>query len=165
MSDPAPTTAESLPTRRPLPVPEPLGGPERLRPLVEATPPGSGPTGSPTPAPATGAPAAPATAGGSEAGAAAGGGEWTCPHCSAVLDASAHFCEVCGYDPSTNSLPQARAPQARPAEPPPAAAAPAAGPLVAVITADADHYASTGWTRSCSRWRCRPARSTWATTR
>src|SRR6188768_2027528 len=36
-----------------------------------------------------------------------------CPHCSAQLDESSRFCEVCGYDPETGSLPEA--PAVRPA--------------------------------------------------
>jgi hypothetical protein len=38
-----------------------------------------------------------------------------CPNCAAPLDSGSRFCEVCGYDPSTGSLPQA--PVLRPAEP------------------------------------------------
>lgn len=69
-------------------------------------------------------------------------GEWVCPHCSAVLEAAARFCEVCGYDPSTGSLPQAPEPTpVAAAAAPPVTAAPPVGPLVAVITADADYYA------------------------
>lgn len=85
-----------------------------------------------------------------------------CPHCATELDADSRFCEVCGYDPSTGSLPQP--PEIRPASvlsdpsspspfpsPPSAAAsasAPAARPLVpvgrlvAVITADRAYYDS-----------------------
>ena len=36
-----------------------------------------------------------------------------CPNCSALLDEGLRFCEVCGYDPATGSLPEA--PLARPA--------------------------------------------------
>lgn len=84
-----------------------------------------------------------------------GGG--VCPNCSAELDAGSRFCEVCGYDPSTGSLPQA--PIVRPAidplrtpEPPPAPVMPPPPPaqpgvpgavrLVAVITADRPYYDS-----------------------
>jgi hypothetical protein len=48
-----------------------------------------------------------------------------CPHCSAELDPGARFCEVCGYDPSTGSLPHVYAPVVRPALIP--GAAPPAG--------------------------------------
>jgi hypothetical protein len=80
----------------------------------------------------------------------------TCPHCSAPLDDGSRFCEVCGYDPMTGSLPEA--PVVQPAAPapvaPPAAVAPAApmspslaAPsaatgLVAVITADRAYFES-----------------------
>jgi hypothetical protein len=85
-----------------------------------------------------------------------GGG--VCPNCSAELDAGSRFCEVCGYDPTTGSLPQA--PIVRPAidplrtpEPPPAPVTPPPPPpaqpgvpgavrLVAVITADRPYYDS-----------------------
>lgn len=61
-------------------------------------------------------PAAPAS---SDATAATPSG--TCPHCSATNPADALFCEACGYDFTTGSLP-------RPAEPlTPPAGAPAAG--------------------------------------
>jgi hypothetical protein len=43
------------------------------------------------------------------------GGGWTCSNCSAELDPGARFCEVCGYDPSTGSLPHVSAPVVRPA--------------------------------------------------
>lgn len=71
-------------------------------------------------------------------------GEWSCPHCSAVLEAAARFCEVCGYDPSTGSLPAARAPLPSPLTDPAAAATapPVTGQLIAVITADADYFAT-----------------------
>jgi hypothetical protein len=128
MSDPMGSTpsVESLPTRKPLPVPSPVDDPVPLQPLDQST-----------------------------------DGGWTCPHCSAVLEASASFCEVCGYDPSTGSLPHTQAPVAQP-EDQPATASPASssteaaaetgqpatpavvpgGFLVAVITADADYYDS-----------------------
>src|SRR5688500_20329160 len=38
-----------------------------------------------------------------------------CPNCSTDLDPGSRFCEVCGYDPSTGSLPQA--PVVQPAAP------------------------------------------------
>jgi hypothetical protein len=53
----------------------------------------------------------------------------TCPHCSAEIDPLARFCEVCGYDPSTGSLPSANAPVIRPAPPVPALSLPPAPPL------------------------------------
>jgi hypothetical protein len=65
-----------------------------------------------------------------------------CPHCSAQLDEGSRFCEVCGYDPTTGSLPEA--PAVRPAATPPPAPEPppVARPLVAVITADRPYYDS-----------------------
>ena len=85
-----------------------------------------------------------------------GGG--VCPNCSAELDAGSRFCEVCGYDPTTGSLPQAPVvrpavdPLRTPAPPPPPAAppppppgqppAPGAVRLVAVISADRAYYDS-----------------------
>jgi hypothetical protein len=70
-------------------------------------------------------------------------GVGVCPHCSAELEVDSRFCEVCGYDPTTGSLPQP--PVIRPAvavtaSPRPRAAV--AAPLVAVITADRDYYDS-----------------------
>jgi hypothetical protein len=50
-------------------------------------------------------------------GPAASGAE--CPNCSCELDAGTHFCEVCGYDPATGTLPSA--PVAQPVLLPPAA--------------------------------------------
>jgi hypothetical protein len=41
----------------------------------------------------------------------------SCPHCSAQIDESSRFCEVCGYDPETGSLPEAPAVLPAPAEP------------------------------------------------
>lgn len=113
MSDPFPSTPsiESVPTRKPLPVPGPEDDSAPLRPLAQAD-----------------------------------DGEWVCPHCTAVLEAAAHFCEVCGYDPTTGSLPHVLAPapspvtEAAPAAPAAPAATPAAQ-LIAVITADADYFA------------------------
>jgi len=55
-----------------------------------------------------------------------------CPHCSAELHPGARFCEVCGYDPSTGSLPHVYAPVVRPAVIP--GAAPPAGPNGPVST-------------------------------
>jgi hypothetical protein len=52
-------------------------------------------------------------AGSSASGPGAAG--WTCSNCSAELDAGTRFCEVCGYDPTTGSLPEASAPVVRPA--------------------------------------------------
>ena len=94
----------------------------------------------------------------------AGGG--LCSNCSSELDAGARFCEVCGYDPATGSLPSAPVAQPilLPALPPPASqtagrdapyeapvpppsssgpvepAAPAR--LLAVVTADRAYYDS-----------------------
>jgi hypothetical protein len=76
-----------------------------------------------------------------------GGHAGVCPHCAAELDEDSRFCEVCGYDPTTGSLPQP--PVIRPATvlptPPPRTLEPprpVTGPLVAVITADRDYYDS-----------------------
>jgi hypothetical protein len=94
---------------------------------------------------------------------AASGAE--CPNCSSELDAGTHFCEVCGYDLATGTLP--RAPVAQPVFLPPAAPpappeaalgmpdpslvrpsrpapleAPAAGQLTVVVTADRAYYDS-----------------------
>lgn len=49
----------------------------------------------------------------------------SCPHCSAPLDESSRFCEVCGYDPETGSLPEAPAVVPAPDEPSPYPPAPA----------------------------------------
>jgi hypothetical protein len=93
----------------------------------------------------------------------AAGGE--CSNCSSELDSGARFCEVCGYDPATGSLPSA--PVAQPILPPHLApsASPAPGPgaphpalmpatpsgpvgasapgrLLAVVTADRAYYDS-----------------------
>jgi len=94
----------------------------------------------------------------------AGGG--LCSNCSSELDAGARFCEVCGYDPATGSLPSAPVAQPilLPALPPPASqtagrdapfeapvpppsssgsVAPAApARLLAVVTADRAYYDS-----------------------
>ncbi len=72
-------------------------------------------------------------------------GAESCPHCTAALDPGTRFCEVCGYDPATGSLPHMHAPEVRPAAPPPAAPPPPAPPpstgtLLAVITADRPYY-------------------------
>jgi hypothetical protein len=56
------------------------------------------------------------------------GGGHLCPHCSAELHPGARFCEVCGYDPSTGSLPHMYAPVVRPAVLPGAAPSDAGGP-------------------------------------
>lgn len=88
-----------------------------------------------------------------------------CPHCSSELEADARFCEVCGYDPTTGSLPAAPVPQpvllppaplpatltAAPDMPHPASAssvpagipgAQGASRLIAVLTADRAYYDS-----------------------
>lgn len=53
----------------------------------------------------------------------------SCPHCSAQLDETSRFCEVCGYDPETGSLPEAPTVVPAPAESPlqPTSAGPGAG--------------------------------------
>jgi FHA domain len=95
---------------------------------------------------------------------AASGAE--CPNCSSELDAGTHFCEVCGYDPATGTLPRApvaqpvflppAAPPApptaasgipdpslvRPSRPAPLVAPAAPGPLTVVVTADRAYYDS-----------------------
>ena len=43
---------------------------------------------------------------------------WVCPNCSADLEAGSRFCEVCGYDPTTGSLPGVHAHVVRPAAAP-----------------------------------------------
>jgi hypothetical protein len=78
--------------------------------------------------------------------AAAAAASGACPHCSAELDPDARFCEVCGYDPATGSLPHLYAPQARPAVLPPARPAaaepaPAAPPVYAATSAAAPEAA------------------------
>jgi hypothetical protein len=124
-----------------------------------ATPPPSGLQGSPGPSLAAGA-------GSGGAVPMAGGNE--CPNCSSELEADSRFCEVCGYDPTTGSLPAAPVPQpvllppaplpaaltAGPDSPQPASAssvpsAPAGIPgaqgasrLIAVVTADRAYYDS-----------------------
>jgi len=65
-----------------------------------------------------------------------------CPHCSAQLDEGSRFCEVCGYDPTTGSLPEAPAVRPAAAPPPGPEPPPVARPLVAVITADRPYYDS-----------------------
>ena len=92
---------------------------------------------------------------------------WVCANCTAEQDAGTRFCEVCGYDPSTGSLPHANAPVVRPASDPSSrspssqsvpsissrsgpsgpsspwpSSLPATGTLVAVITADHDYFLS-----------------------
>jgi hypothetical protein len=98
---------------------------------------GTGPVGPPTivssPAvarpPEAGYPPWPAAgpATGQVFGAGAGTGH-LCPHCSAELHPGARFCEVCGYDPSTGSLPHVYAPVVRPAVLPDAPPTGASGP-------------------------------------
>jgi hypothetical protein len=102
-------------------------------------------------APVDVAPAAP------DAGAAGSAPGELCPNCSSELDPGTRFCEVCGYDPNTGSLP--KAPVVQPADPvdaagdaapaDPAAAvpdagaaapAPVGGTWVAVVTADRAYY-------------------------
>jgi hypothetical protein len=91
---------------------------------------------------APGPPASPA------AGSAPSAGGSTCPNCSTQVAPDTRFCEVCGYDSTTGSLPQA--PVVQPADPlPPAStststsadpAAAASGTWIAVVTADRAYY-------------------------
>jgi hypothetical protein len=142
------------PTRRPdSPAPEPgagLGpeGPSGTPASTDST----GPTGPTGPTGQAGLPrpepAAPGrlprrlSSPGLAATATGGGATSICPHCSGQLDEGSRFCEVCGYDPTTGSLPAA--PAVRPATAPPPAPEPPplARPLVAVITADRAYYDS-----------------------
>lgn len=135
------------------------------RPRIASTP-----TLVPNPAPvARSAPSSPsgrfgsAQTGPGGAGPMDAGGE--CSNCSSELDAGARFCEVCGYDPATGSLPSAPvaqpillpplgsspspttgpgAPhQARvPASPSGPVGSPGPGRLLAVVTADRAYYDS-----------------------
>ena len=147
-SDSAPTIGRLDPSTI-LPVPGP-GLP--LRPLAAAAPhpePDSGPS---RPTGPTGPLAA---AEPEEKG-------WVCTNCSAEQEAGTRFCEVCGYDPSTGSLPHTNAPVVRPALDPsprptttssqPSFSQPSqpsqpsspsvAGTLQAVITADHEYFRS-----------------------
>jgi hypothetical protein len=82
------------------------------RPPIASTPtvvPGPAPAArsipsSPSGAPASGAPASEAPARGAAVPMAGGG---HCSNCSSELDPGARFCEVCGYDPATGSMPSA----------------------------------------------------------
>jgi FHA domain len=93
----------------------PAGSP----PPASASAPGSGPASGaasgPTSVPTGGTGGTTGENPGTGSGGAGNGGQWTCPHCSAVLEKEALFCEVCGYDPSTGSLPHVYAPVIRPA--------------------------------------------------
>lgn len=128
----------------------------------------STPTLVPSPAPgARSIPSSPSASGATGPGGevpTAGGGK--CSNCSSELDAGARFCEVCGYDPATGSLPSAPVAQPilLPALPPPASPvagrdaphgtpgppASNSGPvgtvaparLLAVVTADRAYYDS-----------------------
>lgn len=97
------------------------------------------------------APSAPAPAPADAPVDASGAAGSVCPNCASDLDAGSRFCEVCGYDPNTGSLPQA--PVVQPADPVDAgtggsaspaggsgAAADAAGTWVAVVVADRAYY-------------------------
>lgn len=95
-----------------------------------------------------------AGAGAPAAGAGAGGGEpIACPHCSFPAAAGALFCENCGYDFTTGSLPE---PAGAPSAATPAPLAPPASSL------DLDPVAAPGtppWARPPlprRRIRCRP---------
>ncbi|GEP36852.1 hypothetical protein NPS01_05150 [Nocardioides psychrotolerans] len=57
----------------------------------------------------------------------------TCPHCSTVNPANALFCEACGYDFTTGTMPRPLTP---PLTPPTASAAAAAAPAAPVAPAD-----------------------------
>ena len=152
----------------------PAGSP----PPASASAPGSGPASGaasgPTSVPTGGTGGTTGENPGTGSGGAGNGGQWTCPHCSAVLEKEALFCEVCGYDPSTGSLPHVQAPEPRPTTVPstptltaaasaasaaasstPSAASPPApstppvplppgSRLVLVITADKGHYTRHG---------------------
>jgi FHA domain len=131
---------------------------------------GSTPTMAPHPDPVSPSATSPSSGASALAGTDAGrtvpvasGAE--CPNCCSELDAGAHFCEVCGYDPATGTLPSA--PVAQPVLLPPAAPAapvtaasgmpdqspvpaslsapgrtPAPGRLTVVVTADRAYYDS-----------------------
>jgi hypothetical protein len=135
------------------------------RPPIASTPtlvPNPAPVARSVPASPPGVPASEATGPGGAVPTAGGG---RCSNCSTELDAGARFCEVCGYDPATGSLPSA--PVAQPILlPPPSPPAPltpgpdapyrtpvptsssgsvgAAAParLLAVVTADRAYYDS-----------------------
>jgi hypothetical protein len=91
-----------------------------------------------------GAPSATADVPVTDAG--AGGTAAVCPNCDTDLDPGSRFCEVCGYDPTTGSLPQA--PVVQPASPAAddsaddAGASPGAGAgkWIAVVAADRAYY-------------------------
>jgi len=66
-----------------------------------------------------------------------------CPNCSSDLDPASKFCEVCGYDPTTGSLPKPPVVQAASPDDPAAADAPsdpASGTWVIVVGADRAYY-------------------------
>lgn len=68
----------------------------------------------------------------------------TCPNCSAVNPANALFCEACGYDFTTGSMPRAAATPAAPAPPPATPANPSPAlteKWVAEVWIDPDWYA------------------------
>jgi FHA domain len=96
------------------------------RPPIASTP-----TLVPNPAPvARSVPSSPSGASASEATGPGGavpmaGGQ--CSNCSSELDAGARFCEVCGYDPATGSLPSAPVAQPIMLPPLPPPASPTAG--------------------------------------
>jgi hypothetical protein len=128
-------------------------------PVVVAAPSPSHSTAPSIPLGPVAAPAAPLGSGSGPAvgsaspGIGAGVAE-ACPNCQAELEPGSRFCEVCGYDPSTGSLPKAPVPQ--PADPPASTAGgqaaagsgagagatgpSAAGTWVAVVTADRPYY-------------------------
>lgn len=101
-----------------------------------------------TPPPAAPGPAAAAGGAGPEAGAQ------TCPHCGTVNSPTALFCEACGYDFTTGTLPRSGAPA--PAGPAPAAP-PVTGPVapavplewVVEVWVDPDWYAEQDSPEPC----------------
>lgn len=104
-------------------------------------------------------------AGAGSGGAAPVAGVSACPSCSSELDPGSRFCEVCGYDPATGSMPAAPVPQPillppaplptvptappRASHPTPVPSSPPATPstlgagrLVVVVTTDRPYYDS-----------------------
>lgn len=65
-----------------------------------------------------------------------------CPNCSSELDPASKFCEVCGYDPTTGSLPKPPvvSPADLDADDASATADPATGTWVVVVAADRAYY-------------------------
>ena len=63
-----------------------------------------------------------------------------CPNCQSGRRREEKFCEVCGYDFQTGTLPAAPTPVAAAAAQPPVPSAPAARVWHAVVTADREYY-------------------------